>query len=135
MKPYSNAVMTKEQRFFNYRLSRARMVVEGAYGQLKGRWRLLLKKSEGNLYQTKIAVLSCMVLHNICLQNKDVMLPQLDLTIDPSTMQKRDRATVCDVLLLTNSHKATGPQKNEAAKIRQVITTKLYKELQDFHEQ
>ena len=135
LKPYSNAVMTKEQRFFKYRLSRARMVVEGAYGQLKGRWHLLLKKSEGNLYQTKIAVLSCMVLHTICLQNKDVMLPQLDLTIDPSTMEKRDRATVCDVLLLTNSHKATGPHKNEAAKIRQVITTKLYKELQDFHEQ
>ncbi len=37
LKPYRNAVLTKEQRFFNYRLRRARMVVEGAYGQLKGR--------------------------------------------------------------------------------------------------
>ena len=63
MKPFTNAVLSKEQRYFNYQLSRAQMIVEGAYGQLKGRWRLLLKKSEGNLYQSKLATLSCMVLH------------------------------------------------------------------------
>ena len=28
MKPYANSVLTKEQRNFNYRLSRARMVIE-----------------------------------------------------------------------------------------------------------
>ena len=65
MKPYSNAILTKEQRYFNYRLSRARMVVEGAYGQLKGRWRLLLRKCEGDHFQVKIATLACMVLHNL----------------------------------------------------------------------
>ena len=37
MKPYGNAIFTPEQRYFNYRLSRARMVTEGAYGKLKGR--------------------------------------------------------------------------------------------------
>ena len=37
MKPYTNAVLTEKQKYFNYRLSRARMVTEGAYGQLKGR--------------------------------------------------------------------------------------------------
>ena len=40
MKPYVNAAMTSQQKYFNYRLSRARMVTEAAYGQLKGRWRL-----------------------------------------------------------------------------------------------
>ncbi len=37
MKPYTNAVLTKDQRYFNYRLSRARVVIEGAFVQLKGR--------------------------------------------------------------------------------------------------
>ena len=46
MKPYTNAVLTPEQRYYNYLLSRVRMVTEGAYGQLKGRWRVLLRKCE-----------------------------------------------------------------------------------------
>ena len=37
------AILSQEQRYFNYRLSRARMVTEGAYGQLKGRYRILLR--------------------------------------------------------------------------------------------
>ena len=49
MKPYTNTVLTREQRYFNYRLSRARMVAEGAFGQLKGRWRILMRKNECNI--------------------------------------------------------------------------------------
>ena len=33
LKPYTNAVLTPQQHYFNYRLSRARMVTEAAYGQ------------------------------------------------------------------------------------------------------
>ena len=46
LKPYTKSVLDEHQRYFNYRLSRARMVTECAYGQLKGRWRFLLRKSE-----------------------------------------------------------------------------------------
>ena len=37
MKLFTNAKLLKEQRYLNYRLSRARMMAEGAYRQLKGR--------------------------------------------------------------------------------------------------
>ena len=47
-KPHSHAMLSEEQSYFNYRLSRARMVVECAYGQLKGRWRVLHRRCESN---------------------------------------------------------------------------------------
>jgi hypothetical protein len=34
LKPYTDAVLSDKMRYFNYRLSRARMVTEGAFGQL-----------------------------------------------------------------------------------------------------
>ena len=54
LKQYSNAVLTPKQRYFTYRLSRARMVTEGAYGQLKGRWRVLHRKCESSAKEVKI---------------------------------------------------------------------------------
>ena len=73
MKLYTNAVLTPSQRYFNYRLSRARMVVEGAYGQLKGRWRILMRKSESAHTEVENYTLACMVLHNICLEMGDTI--------------------------------------------------------------
>ena len=61
MKPYTNALLSPQQRYFNYRLSRGRMVIEGAYGQLKGRWRVLLRKNESDKEHVSTATLACMV--------------------------------------------------------------------------
>ena len=40
-KPYGDAVLSERKRYYNYRLSSARMVSEGAFGKLKVRWRIL----------------------------------------------------------------------------------------------
>ena len=58
MKPYTNAVLTPSQRYFNYRLSRARLVIEGACGQLKGRWRMLMRKSESAIQKSRTSHLN-----------------------------------------------------------------------------
>ena len=67
MKPYGNAVVTPKQRYFNYRLSRARMATAGCYGQMKGRWQFTLRKNESSKEEVKTTTLACMVLHNICI--------------------------------------------------------------------
>ena len=94
MKPFTDAVLSEKQRFFNYRLSRARMVTESAYGQLKGRWRVLLRKCESSSEKVHINALACMVLHNICIGRKDSIPKKLDLSIHPSTNEKRDSTKV-----------------------------------------
>ncbi len=129
MKPYTNAVLTKDQRYFNYRLSRARMVIEGTFGQLKGRWRFLLRKSESNVYETKVATLACLVLHNICLDCGDSLPSKLDLSIDPETSQRRNRETIRDLLLMSTSRKTVDANDNKAVKIRKTLESKLAKEL------
>ncbi|TGZ47119.1 putative nuclease HARBI1, partial [Temnothorax longispinosus] len=57
---------------FNHRLSSARISVERSIGLLKGRWRYLLDKlpmTRTNLIPYYI--ITCCVLHNICLLRND----------------------------------------------------------------
>ena len=66
MKPYAhNTCLTRAQRSYNYRLSRARTVVENAFGCLKARWRRLLKPNDMLIENVPNLVAACCVLHNI----------------------------------------------------------------------
>ena len=91
MKPYGHANLTPEEAYFNYRLSRARMVDERAFGQLKSRFRVLYRKLECQPDTVKLAALSCLVLHNICIDANDTLPPQLDLTIDSFAKEGKSR--------------------------------------------
>ena len=130
MKPYTNAVLTPEQRNFNYRLSRARMVTEGAYGQLKGRWRALLRKSESSAAEVKKAALACMVLHNICIDKGESLSKKLDLSHDPNSNERRDRTTIRNLLEMRSCNKIND-SSSQANKIRDTLCAKLWKEKQD----
>ena len=129
MKPYTDAVLSPQQKYFNYRLSRARMVTECAYGQLKGRWRVLYKKNESDKEQVRITVLACMVLHNVCIMQGDAISKKLDLTIDPVSNEKRDREEVRKLLQMREC-KSIHDNSKEANGIRNSLTVKLWAEKQ-----
>ena len=42
------------------------MVVENAFGRLKGHWRCLMKRLDSQLENVSKIVATCVVLHNIC---------------------------------------------------------------------
>ncbi|GFU63259.1 putative nuclease HARBI1 [Trichonephila clavipes] len=70
MKPYGGR-LTREMANFNKKLSCERVSVKHAFGQLKGRWRCLLKANDSKINNIKTQVLACCVLHNICKECSD----------------------------------------------------------------
>lgn len=68
MKPYPGAgrkTLPADQRIFNYRLSRARRVVENAFGILAARFQIFKTKIPLNISTTKLLTLAACVLHNL----------------------------------------------------------------------
>ena len=95
MKPFSeNGHLSPAQLRFNYRLSRARMVVEGCFGRLKGRWRVLLKKIDAKLDKAIEVASDCCVLNKFC----EALGQEFDLGLMPDH---------------TNEEAEPGPQQQE----------------------
>jgi len=63
MKPFSHSpTLTDQQKTFNYGLSRARVVVEIAFGRLKACWRRLSKQIDMHIDNTPHVITACCVL-------------------------------------------------------------------------
>ena len=78
MKPYPETrAITPSQRAFNKALSSARVVIEQAFGMLKGRWRCLLVKLDESVDKIPLTIIVCCILHNICIDVRD------DVDVDP----------------------------------------------------
>lgn len=65
MKPYPHRHLTREQRIFKYRLSRARKVIENAFDILSSRFRCLLTNMEQEPKNVETIVYAACVLHNL----------------------------------------------------------------------
>lgn len=97
MKPYAQSLasargrgltadqeqLEAEQESFNVYHSGGRMVIECAFGRLKGRWRKLQKRMEVAVDKVPLIVITCCILHNFCETQResfhDVWLPSEDI--------------------------------------------------------
>ena len=126
MKPYSNAVLSAEC----YRLSRARMVSERAFGQLKSRWRVLYRKSSCQPDALKCIALACVVLHNVCIDMSDSLPSQLDLTEHPAQHGRRSRKEVRELLMMRNCTMKKD-KSHHAEEIRKALLDKFWEEKEE----
>ena len=59
MKPFPDRGLLDDRKRYNYHMSQARMVVENAFGRLKGRWRCLLKRNDMSLERVPTVIAAC----------------------------------------------------------------------------
>ncbi|XP_076056365.1 uncharacterized protein LOC143034318 [Oratosquilla oratoria] len=64
LKPFSQKDLTDERRVFNYRLSRARRVIENVFGILAARFRIFHTKINLGLQNINSLVMACCILYN-----------------------------------------------------------------------
>ena len=81
LKSYKEDTRNPRQKYLNKKLCSARVVTENAYGMLKGRWRILYKQTECRIYNLKYVIMSCIMLHNLCISVNDPCEPQWRLEV------------------------------------------------------
>ena len=99
MRPFTDwGNLTNEEVAFNTAHTKTRVVVENAFGRLKGRYRSLGKRLDQSVQNATITVTACCVLHNYCEVMKQEFNEewlegvQLHLNIQPCDREeKQDR--------------------------------------------
>lgn len=70
-RPYSGQNLTRKKRIFNYVLSRARMVIENAFGFLASHWRIFHWRIDLHPKNVDTRVVAACILHNFLLAPSD----------------------------------------------------------------
>jgi hypothetical protein len=89
LKPFSTRALTEEQRIYNYRISRARRIVENGFGILASRFRCLLTTLQVIPETVSSLTLACICLHNLMrirypgMQNADLDRETPEHTVIP----------------------------------------------------
>lgn len=116
MKPFSRATLTNERRIYNYRLSRARRVIENTFGILASRFRVLYTAINMDVENIEWVVLASCALHNF-LRKKSVSYAPSEVFDRENTIEG---ATVkglrCDQDKIHDLQRRSGGQILELAK-------------------
>lgn len=73
-------------KVFNYQLSKARRVVENAFGRLKAGFRFIMKRMECNLDNVQLVIRTCCVLNNVCEELGEPVLQAITITTKAGTL-------------------------------------------------
>lgn len=71
MRPYPGPFLTERKSIFNYRLSRARRIIENTFGILVSRWRLFLRPICLKPQHTDTIIMAAVNLHNFLMTEKE----------------------------------------------------------------
>ena len=90
IKAYNENTRDNQKKYFNKRFCGARVVTENEYGMLIGRWCILFKKTECQLFNFHYIVMACIVLHNLWIQISDLCQPRWRLEVDNLDLFEKD---------------------------------------------
>lgn len=97
MKPYPFSTSASlEQQTFNYNLSKARRVVENAFGHLKARFRRIGKGLDNHQKCNSRIIMSCCILHNFLNQHNCAINENWKISQNPSLPQPETNNTSTD---------------------------------------
>uniref|UniRef100_A0A2H8TW77 Putative nuclease HARBI1 n=2 Tax=Melanaphis sacchari TaxID=742174 RepID=A0A2H8TW77_9HEMI len=117
IKPYSRVSLNNERRICNYRISRARRVVENSFGILTSRFRIFNNAINLQVKTIESVVLACCALHNL-LRKKSVSYTSLECFDHENTMDGTIQLGArCNPDILHNLERRSGGQVLERAKI------------------
>ena len=74
---YPGRLLQILEMIYNYRYSRARMVIKNAFGILRDHWRILSHPLKASVQNTERYVMACLCLHNYFPQSENFYTPQL----------------------------------------------------------